>query len=59
MIPQMAMNLNKKHKASKRLGGLLEDVRTAYSFTGAVDTVQVDVNVGYGSSFIAKTAEKT
>jgi len=39
----------------KRLGGLVEDVRTAYSFTGAVDTVQVDVNVGYGSSFIAKT----
>ena len=39
----------------KGLGGLLEDVRTAYSFTGAVDTVQVDVNVGYGSSFIAKT----
>ena len=39
----------------KRLGGLVEDVRTAYSFTGAVDTVQVDVNVGYGGSLVATT----
>ena len=39
----------------KRLGGLVEDVRTAYSFTGVVDTVQVDVNVGYGSSLVANT----
>ena len=39
----------------KCLGGLLEDVGTAYSLTGAVDTVRVNVNVGYGSGFIAET----
>lgn len=39
----------------KGLGGLLEDVGTAYSFTGAVDTVRVNVNVGYGSGLTAET----
>ena len=39
----------------KGLGGRLEDVRTAYTFTGAVDTVRVDVSVGYGSSLTAST----
>ena len=40
----------------KGLGGHVEDVSTAYSFTGAVDTTWVDVNVGYGGSFTASTA---
>ena len=39
----------------KGLGGHVEDVRTAYSFTGAVDTTWVDVGVGYGGSLIAET----
>ena len=39
----------------KGLGGRLEDVNTAYTFTGAVDTVRVDVSVGYGSSLTANT----
>ena len=39
----------------KGLGGLLEDVHTAYSFTGAVDTTWVDVSVGYGSGLTAET----
>ena len=37
------MNLNKTHKAIRRFGGHVEDVRTAYSFTGALDTMRVDV----------------
>ena len=40
----------------KGLDGLLEDVSTAYSFTGAVDTMRADVNVRYGSHFIAESA---
>ncbi len=39
----------------KGLGGHVEDVRTAYSFTGAVDTMRVDVGVGYGGSLTAET----
>jgi hypothetical protein len=39
----------------KGLGGHVEDVRTDWSFTGAVDTVQVSVGVGYGGSFTANT----
>ena len=39
----------------KGLGGRIEDVRTAYSFTGAVDTLRAEVNVGYGGSLIAET----
>ena len=39
----------------KGLGGHVEDVRTAYSFTGAVDTTWVDVGVGYGGSLTAET----
>ena len=49
------MNLNKIHKAIKGLGGHVEDVHTAYSFTGAVDTTRAEVNVGYGGSLIAET----
>ena len=39
----------------KSLGGRLEDVVTAYTFTGAVDSTEVHAGVGYGSDFIAKT----
>ena len=39
----------------KGLGGLVEDVSNAYSFTGAVDSTNVSVNVGYGGNFIVKT----
>ncbi len=39
----------------KGLGGHVEDVRTDWSFTGAVNTVQVSVGVGYGGSFTAQT----
>ena len=39
----------------KGLGGLLEDVHTAYSFTGAVDTTRAEVGVGYGGSLVAET----
>ena len=39
----------------KGLGGRTEDVSTAYSFTGAVDTVRAVVAVGYGINFIATT----
>ncbi len=39
----------------KGLGGHVEDVHTAYSFTGAVDTTWVDVSVGYGSGLTAET----
>ena len=39
----------------KGLGGHVEDVHTAYSFTGAVDTTWVDVSVGYGGSLTAET----
>ena len=49
------MNLNKIHKAIKGLGGLLEDVHTAYSFTGAIDTTRAEVSVGYGSGLTAET----
>lgn len=40
----------------KGLGGRLEDVVTAYTFTGAVDSTEVHAGVGYGSDFMAKTA---
>jgi RHS repeat-associated protein len=39
----------------KGLGGLLEDVHTAYSFTGAWDTTRAEVGVGYGGSLVAET----
>ena len=39
----------------KGLGGHVEDVHTAYSFTGAVDTTRAEVSVGYGGSLIAET----
>ena len=39
----------------KGLGGLVENVSNAYSFTGAVDSTNVSVNVGYGGNFMAKT----
>ena len=39
----------------KGIGGHVEDVHTAYSFTDAVDTTWVDVSVGYGGSLIAET----
>ena len=40
----------------KGLGGRLEDVVTAYTFTGAVDSTEVHAGVGYGSDFMAKTS---
>ena len=49
------MNLNKIHKAIRRFGRHVEDVHTAYSSTGAVDTTWVDVSVGYGSGLTAET----
>ena len=39
----------------KGLNGHVEDVSTAYTFTGAVDNTVASVNVGYGSDFIAET----
>ena len=39
----------------KGLGGLLEDVHTAYSFTGAIDTTRAEVSVGYGGRLTAET----
>ena len=39
----------------KGLNGFLEDVRTAYTFTGDIDSTEARINVGYGSDFIAKT----
>ena len=39
----------------KGLGGHIEDVGTAYTFTGAVDSTEVRVGVGYGGDFTAKT----
>lgn len=39
----------------KGLRGFLEDVTTAYSFTGAVENTEANVNVRYGSNFVAKT----
>ena len=37
------------------LGGHIEDVGTAYTFTGAVDSTEARVGVGYGVDFTAKT----
>jgi RHS repeat-associated protein len=39
----------------KGLNGLLEDISNVYSFTGAIDNTVSDVNVGYGSHFVART----
>ena len=39
----------------KGLGGRIEDVSTAYTFTGDVESTSVQVAVGYGSSFTAET----
>ena len=39
----------------KGLGGHIEDVSNAYTFTGAVDSTEVRVGVGYGGDFTAKT----
>ena len=39
----------------KGLGGHIEDVSTEYTFTGAVDSTEVRVGVGYGGDFTAKT----
>lgn len=39
----------------KGLGGHLEDVSTAYTFTGDVESTSAQVAVGYGSSFTAET----
>ena len=39
----------------KGLNGHLEDINTAYTFTGAVDNTVANVNVGYGSDFVART----
>jgi RHS repeat-associated protein len=39
----------------KGLGGHIEDVGNAYTFTGAVDSTEVRVGVGYGGDFTAKT----
>lgn len=39
----------------KGLNGRIEDVNTKYTFTGAVDNTVTNVNVGYGSSFVART----
>jgi len=39
----------------KGLGGHVEDVHTAYSFTGAIDTTRAEVGVGYGGSLTAET----
>lgn len=38
----------------KGLGGHLEDVSTAYTFTGDVESSSTEVGVGYGSSFTAE-----
>lgn len=40
----------------KGLKGYLEDVGTAYTFTGSVDNTMADVDVRYGSHFTAETA---
>ena len=37
------------------LGGHIEDVSNAYTFTGAVGSTEVRVGVGYGGDFTAKT----
>jgi RHS repeat-associated protein len=39
----------------KGINGFIEDVSTEYTFTGAIDNTVANVNVGYGSDFIAKT----
>ena len=39
----------------KGLKGYVEDVSTAYTFTGATDSIVAEVNVRYGSKFTAKT----
>ena len=39
----------------KGLKGYIEDVNTVYTFTGAVDNTEANVNVKYGSNFTAKT----
>ncbi|BCS84839.1 hypothetical protein prwr041_07320 [Prevotella herbatica] len=39
----------------KGINGFIEDVNTEYTFTGAIDNTVANVNVGYGSDFIAKT----
>ena len=39
----------------KGLKGYVEDVATGYTFTGAVDNTEANVNVKYGSNFTAKT----
>ena len=39
----------------KGLSGHIEDVSTEYTFTGAVDSTEVRVGVGYGGDFTAKT----
>ncbi len=39
----------------KGLGGHIEDVSTEYTFTGAVDSTEVRVGVGYGGDFTVKT----
>ena len=40
----------------KGLGGRVEDVSTAYTFTGDVASTTATVGVGYGNSFTAETA---
>lgn len=37
------------------LGGFVEDVNTTYTFTGAIDKTTANVNVKYGSNFVAQT----
>lgn len=37
------------------LGGYVEDVKTVYTFTGAVDNTTANVNVKYGEKFVATT----
>ena len=39
----------------KGLNGYLEDMSTAYTFDGAIDSTVADVNVRYGSHFVATT----
>ena len=39
----------------KGLNGFLEDVSMEYTFTGAVDNIVAEVDVGYGSHLIANT----
>ena len=39
----------------KGLNGMVEDVTTAYTFTGAIDNTTTKVNVKYGDNFVATT----